>query len=206
MLFRELAVLFFLFFTFTVACPILERDPGCNRLEVREPRTHKVPKWHAGPHRATHKPAAPPAAPHRFTHSTNKNTPTYKPPTFPLPILYTGGGVVENSRKENTARTMCQHVTVCSCPKKAGAKISSTSCVNGICKCDDHGLNFFASKYLEAVKAFGNAGMTNAIRNIMQGLADLKEVVGTIMGSLLGPETTLKAGKMMVSWKNSVIL
>ena len=51
--------------------------------------------------------------------------------------------------------------------------------------------NAFASKYLDAVAAVGNAPITKAIGHLMQGLADVKQVIGFIAGAFLGPEAKL---------------
>lgn len=44
---------------------------------------------------------------------------------------------------------------------------------------------------MKAIQAIGNAPITKAIGNLMQGLADAKQVLGTIVGSFLGPEAKL---------------
>jgi hypothetical protein len=44
---------------------------------------------------------------------------------------------------------------------------------------------------MQAVIAIGNAPITKAIGNLMAGLSDVKEVLGTILGSFLPPEAKL---------------
>ncbi|KAG6847402.1 hypothetical protein H0H93_008449 [Arthromyces matolae] len=39
-----------------------------------------------------------------------------------------------------------------------------------------------------ALAAVGNAGITKVIGQLMKGMADVKEVLGTIAGAVLGPE------------------
>jgi hypothetical protein len=46
-------------------------------------------------------------------------------------------------------------------------------------------VNFFAGEFIQGVAAIGNAPITKAIGNLMQGLADVKEVAGTIVGAFL---------------------
>jgi hypothetical protein len=74
-------------------------------------------------------------------------------------------------------------------------QISSTSCINGVCKCNDKTVNFFASTFMTAVAAIGNAPITKAIGNLMAGISDVKEVLGTILGAFLPPvaKAALKA-------------
>jgi len=189
MLFSKLAGVCFLSFTFVVACPILERAPeNTNGLEARAPFRYSVP------HRAAvHKPAARSSSAHTLSSHKPGTSPNHKL------VLYTGGGFEENARKANAARTMCKKLSDCKCPpKKPGAKMASTSCINGFCKCDDPGVNFFAGQAIEAVKAIGNSGIVKAIGNLMAGISDVKEVLGTIVGSFLGPEAkiALKAALM----------
>jgi hypothetical protein len=69
--------------------------------------------------------------------------------------------------------------------------LSSTSCINGFCSCNNAAVSFFANTFLQGVAAVGNAPITKAIGNLMQGLADVKEVVGIIAGAVLGPEARL---------------
>lgn len=40
---------------------------------------------------------------------------------------------------------------------------------------------------MKAVVAIGKAPITKAIGNLMAGLSDVKEVIGTILGSFLSP-------------------
>lgn len=63
----------------------------------------------------------------------------------------------------------------------------STSCINGLCKCDDKVISFMASKFMKSVAAIGNAPITKAIGNLMAGISDVKEVIGKILGSFLSP-------------------
>ncbi|KAG5652782.1 hypothetical protein H0H81_003662 [Sphagnurus paluster] len=74
----------------------------------------------------------------------------------------------------------------------------STSCINGFCSCDNAAVNVFANVFMDAVKAVGNASITKAIGNLMQGLADVKQVVSIIAGAVLGPQAkaALKAALM----------
>lgn len=44
---------------------------------------------------------------------------------------------------------------------------------------------------MNAIVAIGNAPITKAIGNLMAGLADVKEVLGTILGSFLSPAAKL---------------
>ena len=46
-------------------------------------------------------------------------------------------------------------------------------------------VNLFAGEFIQGVAAIGNAPITKAIGNLMQGLADVKEVAGTIIGAFL---------------------
>jgi len=85
----------------------------------------------------------------------------------------------------------CKTVNDCKCPKGDPKKIHSTSCINGRCKCDDPGIALFANTAMKAIQAIGNAPITKAMGNLMQGLADAKQVLGTIVGSFLGPEAKL---------------
>jgi len=41
---------------------------------------------------------------------------------------------------------------------------------------------------MKAIIAIGNAPITKAIGNLMAGIADVKEVLGTIVSAFLGPE------------------
>ena len=41
--------------------------------------------------------------------------------------------------------------------------------------------------FMKAVVAIGNAPITKAIGNLMAGISDVKEVIGTILGSFLSP-------------------
>lgn len=65
--------------------------------------------------------------------------------------------------------------------------MSSTSCINGLCKCDDKTVNFMGSMFIKSVAAIGNAPITKAIGNLMAGISDVKQVIGTILGSFLSP-------------------
>lgn len=71
------------------------------------------------------------------------------------------------------------------------SKSQSTSCINGRCKCNDPVVNFIGNRFLKSVAAIGNAPITKAIGHLMQGIADVKEVLGTILGTFLGPEAKL---------------
>jgi len=198
MLFSNLAGCL-LFLSFIVAYPILEREPLGVELAARG--RHTTPAHHSTPHRAARTPVHKPVRhrapihkppPHNPPHkpSSRKSTPARRPGTSPRPhlILYKGGGYVENARKANLARKECKEVTDCSCPKHPNTQIHSTSCINGFCSCDNPAINFITGEFLNAVKAIGNAPITKAIGNLMQGLADAKEVLGTIVGAFLGPE------------------
>lgn len=57
-------------------------------------------------------------------------------------------------------------------------------------------MNLFANKFIEAVAAIGNAGITKAIGGLMQGIATVKQVAGIIAGAVLGPQAkaALKVG------------
>ena len=92
---------------------------------------------------------------------------------------------------------MCKRVTDCKCPWNPKSKTGhSTSCINGVCKCDDKGVNFFANTFMSAVIAIGNAPITKAIGNLMAGISDVKQVLGTILGAFLSPaaKAALKVG------------
>ncbi|KAF5368761.1 hypothetical protein D9615_010403 [Tricholomella constricta] len=114
---------------------------------------------------------------------------------------YIGRDYREDARKANMAPgrvipKACKKVADCSCPKSADKKaIHSTSCINGFCQCDNPVVNFFGNKFIDAVKAVGNAPITKAIGHLMQGLADVKQVVSVIAGAVLGPpaKAALKA-------------
>ncbi|KAF5368764.1 hypothetical protein D9615_010400 [Tricholomella constricta] len=92
----------------------------------------------------------------------------------------------------------CKKLADCSCPKGADNAAHSTSCINGVCQCDNPVVLFVGDKYLEAVKAVGNSPILKAIGHLMQGLADVKQVVSTIVGAMLGPpaKAALKAALM----------
>lgn len=80
----------------------------------------------------------------------------------------------------------CKKVRDCSCPNNPNSKTGhSTSCINGFCSCDNAAVNVFANVFLDAVKAVGNAGITKAIGGLMQGLADVKQVLNTIVSAFL---------------------
>jgi hypothetical protein len=53
---------------------------------------------------------------------------------------------------------------------------------------DDKGIELFANKFIDAVKAVGNAGITKAISELMSGIATAKQVAGVIAGAVLGPQ------------------
>ena len=64
---------------------------------------------------------------------------------------------------------------------------------------------------MTAVKAIGNAPITKAIGQLMQGLADAKEVLGTILGAFLGPEAKLALKVRLIeqfswSWSDNTML
>lgn len=81
----------------------------------------------------------------------------------------------------------CKKVSDCKCPKLPSNQISSTSCINGVCKCNDKTVAFFAATWMKSVAAIGNAPITKAIGNLMAGISDVKEVLGTILGAFLPP-------------------
>ncbi|KAM6503636.1 hypothetical protein JOM56_000579 [Amanita muscaria] len=83
-----------------------------------------------------------------------------------------------------TCKKLAQCMALCS-------KSQSTSCINGRCKCNDPVVNFIGNRFLKSVAAIGNAPITKAIGHLMQGIADVKEVLGTILGTFLGPEAKL---------------
>ncbi|KAG6918843.1 hypothetical protein DXG01_011248 [Tephrocybe rancida] len=131
------------------------------------------------------------------------STPAPKPASGKAsPVLqYTGGGVVENARKANNAPgrvvpTLCKKVNDCTCPKTA----KSTSCINGKCQCDNPVINLVGDKFMESIKAIGNAPITKVMGHLMQGVADVKQVLGVIAGAVLGPEAkaALKVALMAV--------
>ncbi|KAF8960466.1 hypothetical protein BDZ97DRAFT_1310583 [Flammula alnicola] len=143
--------------------------------------TRFAPQRHSTPHQVNH------PAPPRNNHPA---APQYKAPQSPAHkiVLYTGGGVVENARKANFARQQCKKLTDCHCPNNPASKaIHSTSCINGFCSCDNPVVGLFAGEFMNAVKAIGNSPITKAVGHLMQGLADVKEVLGTIVGAFLGP-------------------
>jgi len=113
-------------------------------------------------------------------------------------VLGPGNNFVSNARKANNAPgrvipKACKKLSDCSCPMKPNSKTGhSTSCINGFCSCDNAAVNTFTNVFLEGVKAIGNAAITKAIGHLMQGLADVKQVVGVIVGAFLGPAA--KAG------------
>jgi len=82
----------------------------------------------------------------------------------------------------------CKKLKDCTCPKPNSKVTSSVSCINGLCKCNDKAVIFFGNMYMKAIIAVGNAPITKAIGNLMAGIADIKEVIGTIAGAFLGPE------------------
>jgi hypothetical protein len=41
--------------------------------------------------------------------------------------------------------------------------------------------------FMKAVVAIGNAPVTNTIGNLMAGISDVQQVIGTILGSFLSP-------------------
>jgi len=84
--------------------------------------------------------------------------------------------------KVDPNRKTCKRVWDCKCPGK-----QSTSCINGLCKCDDKTVNFFGNMFMKSIIAIGNAPVTKAIGNLMAGISDVKEVIGTILGSFLSP-------------------
>ena len=45
-----------------------------------------------------------------------------------------------------------------------------------------------ANQFMKSIIAIGNAPVTKAIGNLMQGISDIKEVLPTIVGAVLGPE------------------
>ncbi|KAG6844348.1 hypothetical protein H0H87_007573 [Tephrocybe sp. NHM501043] len=137
--------------------------------------------------------------------TSTKKSPVPAPKKAASPVMqYTGNGVVENARKANNAPgrvipKVCKKVQDCSCPKTA----KSTSCINGACQCDNPVVNLVADKFMESVKAIGNAPITKAMGHLMQGLADVKQVVSVIAGAVLGPEAKA-ALKVRVIWSFTV--
>jgi len=109
-------------------------------------------------------------------------------------VQYTGGGVVADARKANNAPgrevpKLCKKLTDCSCPKDPNSKtLQSTSCINGVCSCNNKAVGFIANKFIDAVAAIGNAGITKAIGELMKGIATAKQVAGIIAGAVLGPQ------------------
>ncbi|KAG6852302.1 hypothetical protein C0991_001116, partial [Blastosporella zonata] len=85
---------------------------------------------------------------------------------------------------DNGRPKLCKKVQDCSCPKTA----KSTSCINGTCQCDNPVINLVGDEFMKAVKGIGNAPITKAMGNLMQGVADVKQVLSTIAGAVLGPE------------------
>ncbi|GLB34564.1 hypothetical protein LshimejAT787_0201290 [Lyophyllum shimeji] len=103
---------------------------------------------------------------------------------------------LNNHIPDNPTKKACKKVSDCSCPKHPNAKeIHSTSCINGFCQCDNPVVGLMAGSFIKAVAAIGNAPITKAIGQLMQGLADVKEVIGTIVGAMLPPpaKAALKA-------------
>lgn len=63
----------------------------------------------------------------------------------------------------------------------------STSCINGFCSCDNPVINVISNAFVDSVAAIGNAPITKAVGQLMQGLADVKQVVSTIVTAMLPP-------------------
>jgi precorrin isomerase len=68
-----------------------------------------------------------------------------------------------------------------------------------------------ASMFMKAVVAIGNAPVTKAIGNLMAGISDVKQVIGTILGSFLSPaaKASLKVSKLssfIEKYANSTLL
>ena len=62
----------------------------------------------------------------------------------------------------------CKKVMDCKCPKMPCNQVSSST--NGVCKCNDKTVNFFAATFMKSVAAIGNAPITRAIDNLMAGI------------------------------------
>jgi hypothetical protein len=66
-------------------------------------------------------------------------------------------------------------------------------------------VDFFTNEFMQGVAAIGNAPITKAIGNLMEGLADVKEVAGTIIGAFL-PAPAKAALKVKVKLPQKTLL
>lgn len=164
--------------------------------KVNHPAPHNQPRKHAAKFSkklSPHKAALPhnhnkPAAQKPKSSAPQKKAP--QSPARPKIVLLNGSNNFEaNARAANMARQQCKAVSDCHCPTHPNAKMikRSTSCINGFCSCDNPVVDLFAGEFMEAVKAIGNSPITKAVGQLMQGLADVKQVLGTIAGAFLGP-------------------
>ena len=71
--------------------------------------------------------------------------------------------------------------------------MQSTSCINGVCSCNNPGVNFFGKEFLNAAKAIGESKVVQGVGQTFKVLSDIKQVAGTVVGTFLGP-----AGKLAV--------
>ncbi|KAF8055871.1 hypothetical protein FPV67DRAFT_721310 [Lyophyllum atratum] len=95
---------------------------------------------------------------------------------------------VPDPSKSHPLRKACKKVTDCSCPNNPNSKTGhSTSCINGFCSCDNAVVNALSNAFMSSVIAIGNAPITKAIGHLMQGLADAKQVLSTIVAAMLPP-------------------
>jgi len=93
-----------------------------------------------------------------------------------------------NAVPDNPLTHSCKRVTDCKCPKSTNPKIlSSTSCINGKCSCNNAAVSLFGQEFLKSVIAIGNAPITKAVSNLMKGMATVEQVAGTIVGAFLPP-------------------
>ncbi|KAH8827906.1 hypothetical protein DL96DRAFT_1600829 [Flagelloscypha sp. PMI_526] len=95
-----------------------------------------------------------------------------------------------NNDPNRVIPTACTKVEDCSCPvnpNPSNGITQSTSCINGFCDCNNPIVGVFANEFLDAVTAIGNAPITKAMSQLFQGIADVKEVAGTIIAQFLPP-------------------
>ncbi|KAF9555080.1 hypothetical protein CPC08DRAFT_726661 [Agrocybe pediades] len=161
-----------------------KKTPSGKGKGSRKPNTHKKGPAHGKPSSKKGKSKKAPARPK----SPTKPKPPSKTSSSEVE-MYTGGGIFEDAERENNARQSCSQPSDCKCPFNPNAKtMHSTSCINNICSCDNPVIGEIGKDFMKGVAAIGNAPITKAIGQVMQGIADVKEILPTIAGAVLGPE------------------
>ena len=98
---------------------------------------------------------------------------------------------------------LCKTWSDCSCPRGPSNQISSTSCINGACSCNNPIINFMDNTLIDGVAKVANSPVFQAMGQVFETFADVEEVAADVAG-IFGPEAKAAAKVTVIFISNRI--